>query len=273
MELVWQHFRSNHTPSESRAHDLESQLRHIESLAGNLGTEAAVHADEAAAAQRTKASKRERSPDDHDTMDDIKGDGDITPIASEQSEDAAADSARAAGERASPPAANQERAPPVETQAAASLGSSSAPADAAPAVLGPLGTAPYGAQAPSAGPAAAAPLPREQRERSPRRDAETRTGASADDDETPSSRARRKQRFGGTASAACLISTRRRSCNPPILGGARHSRNAPLPPQQNPTTYSPLNDPTAVSGGRAGADHPHGQHQLLGNFQGQVELW
>ena len=100
VELIWQHFKTEYKLPDSRAHDLESHLRHIESFKSNLDREAAAKEAEAAAVPRVQASsKRERSPDE-DEIADVKGDGDITPVASEKSEDAVAATARRRGGRA-----------------------------------------------------------------------------------------------------------------------------------------------------------------------------
>ena len=123
-------------------------------------------------------------------------DGDVTPVASEKSDEAVRAAISAAAALAQEQGPPQPRAPPAETVANASQAIGQAPATAA-RVLGPLGTAPYGAQASSAASglgAAAQPPPvagsrSGQRERSPRREAEasagTPTRADVDEEETP----------------------------------------------------------------------------------------
>ena len=149
---------------------------------------AAANAAEAAyeATREKTSNKRERSPPP-DAMDDIKGTGDITPVATSEPDAEIPDAVQAAQEceSAQTAASSQQPAPPIATLVGDSQGSTPAAAAAATGhVLGPLGTAPYGAQAPTAAPAPAA-RPRTERERSPRREAEALPAAPDSEDETP----------------------------------------------------------------------------------------
>jgi hypothetical protein len=183
---ISKHFQTQYSLTEDAFYRLESKLRDIAHMQDNLDRMEAVNAAEAKAEQETKkkAHKRDRSPAadarerEAEPMDDQEVPTEVAP--SENGDDdkgARQDAADDGGVAAPTPVDSTAPVPPagVTPAAAGVTESASAAPAAAPAglvpgaVLGPLGTAPYGAQAARAD-LAATPLPRVDRERSPRRE-------------------------------------------------------------------------------------------------------
>jgi hypothetical protein len=173
-------FHTEFELSEHSSSQLSSYLVGVSSLESNLMTvRASNEAENAAQAERSKASKRERSPD-ADAMADVAGTP--TSVAASEPDEAAAQAVRAlqeqAVERLQAAASSSTPAPLVSSTLDSSTRSAETPGTAPlPRPVGPIGTTPHDV-------AQTAPT-RAERERSPRRDGALIVAAvSTEDSET-----------------------------------------------------------------------------------------